>query len=59
MTVRWVFAALHLGMVAGEMTLPHPTAHARLAAYELSSARYRLPLRAGQRAALCAPRPRA
>src|SRR6185436_4871058 len=46
---RWlaVGAALHLAMVAGEMTLPHPTAHARLAAWELASGRYRVPFRAG------------
>ncbi len=34
-------------MVAGEMTLPHPTAHARLAAYEMASGRYRVAFRAG------------
>ncbi|HXT20609.1 MAG TPA: 4Fe-4S dicluster domain-containing protein [Thermoanaerobaculia bacterium] len=40
---RWlaIGAALHLAMVAGEMTLPHPTAHARLAAHELARGRYR------------------
>jgi DMSO reductase anchor subunit len=29
------------------MTLPHPTAHARLAAFELSRGRYRVAFRAG------------
>jgi len=46
---RWlaVGAAIHLAMVAGEITLPHPTAHARLAAFELASGRYRVAFRAG------------
>jgi Fe-S-cluster-containing dehydrogenase component/formate-dependent nitrite reductase membrane component NrfD len=46
---RWlaIAVALHLAMVAGEMTLPHPTAHARLAAYELHGGRYRVAFRAG------------
>lgn len=46
---RWLAlgAALHLAMVAGEMTLPHPTAHARLAAYELGRGRYRVAFGAG------------
>ena len=34
-------AAAHLLLVAGEITLPHVTAHARLAAHELSRGRYR------------------
>jgi Fe-S-cluster-containing dehydrogenase component/formate-dependent nitrite reductase membrane component NrfD len=34
-------AALHLLMVAGEVTLPHSTAHARLATREMVSGRYR------------------
>lgn len=33
--------ALHLLLVAGEVTLTHPTAHARLAVWELTSGRYR------------------
>jgi Fe-S-cluster-containing dehydrogenase component len=33
-------AAAHLLMVAGEMTLSHPTAHARLAAEEMTRGRY-------------------
>jgi formate-dependent nitrite reductase membrane component NrfD len=37
----------HLLMVAGEASLPHPTAHARLAAHEMTSGRYRLPFRVG------------
>ncbi len=46
---RWlaIGVALHLAMVAGEMTLPHPTAHARLAAHELASGRYRVAFRIG------------
>jgi Fe-S-cluster-containing dehydrogenase component/formate-dependent nitrite reductase membrane component NrfD len=46
---RWlaIGGALHLAMVAGEMTLPHPTAHARLAAHELAGGRYRIAFRAG------------
>jgi Fe-S-cluster-containing dehydrogenase component/formate-dependent nitrite reductase membrane component NrfD len=46
---RWlaIGAALHLAMVAGEMTLPHPTAHARLAAFELAGGRYRVAFRTG------------
>jgi ferredoxin len=36
-------AAAHLLLVAGEITLPHVTAHARLAAHELSRGRYRRP----------------
>lgn len=35
-----VAAALHLLLVAGEMTLTHPTAHAHLAAAEMSRGRY-------------------
>ena len=40
----WVLAAsaaLHLLVVAGEMTLTHATAHARLAAHEMTGGRYR------------------
>jgi hypothetical protein len=40
----WVLAAsalAHLLLVAGEATLPHPTAHARLAAWEMTAGRYR------------------
>ena len=36
-------AAAHLLLAAGEITLPHVTAHARLAAHELSRGRYRRP----------------
>jgi Fe-S-cluster-containing dehydrogenase component/formate-dependent nitrite reductase membrane component NrfD len=39
----WVLAgacAVHLLLVAGELTLAHPTAHARLAAWEMSRGRY-------------------
>jgi hypothetical protein len=32
--------AAHLLMVAGEVTLAHPTAHARLAAHEMTRGRY-------------------
>jgi Fe-S-cluster-containing dehydrogenase component/formate-dependent nitrite reductase membrane component NrfD len=57
---RWlaIGAALHLLMVLGEATLPHPTAHARLAAHELTGGRYRVTFRAGfvlVAAALVAP----
>lgn len=40
----WVLAGstfLHLLLVAGEITLPHGTAHARLAVYEMVRGRYR------------------
>ena len=33
-------AAIHLLMVAGEITLTHPTAHARLAAHEMTGGHY-------------------
>ncbi|HTX27405.1 MAG TPA: 4Fe-4S dicluster domain-containing protein [Streptosporangiaceae bacterium] len=36
-------AAAHLLLVAGEVTLPHVTAHARLAAEEMSRGKYRRP----------------
>jgi Fe-S-cluster-containing dehydrogenase component/formate-dependent nitrite reductase membrane component NrfD len=35
-------SAAHLLMVAGELTLTHPTAHARLAVWEMTRGRYRL-----------------
>jgi Fe-S-cluster-containing dehydrogenase component/formate-dependent nitrite reductase membrane component NrfD len=41
--LEWILAGtalVHLVMVAGEVTLTHPTAHARLAARELSRGRY-------------------
>ncbi len=40
----WMLAGAcltHLLLVAGEVTLPHPTAHARLAAHELTAGRFR------------------
>jgi len=37
-----VAAGLHLLLVAGEMTLTHPTAHAHLAAWEMRRGRYAL-----------------
>jgi len=46
----WVLAGaglVHLLMVAGEVTLTHPTAHARLAAREMTSGRYATWFRAG------------
>jgi hypothetical protein len=36
-----VAAATHLALVAGEITLPHVTAHARMATRELTRGRYR------------------
>ena len=48
--LAWIVAvasAVHLLMIVGELTLPHPTAHARTAAYELTSGRFRMPFRAG------------
>jgi Fe-S-cluster-containing dehydrogenase component/formate-dependent nitrite reductase membrane component NrfD len=48
--LAWVLvgsSVVHLLMVAGELTLPHPTAHARTAAHELTSGRFRVPFRAG------------
>jgi hypothetical protein len=41
--LAWVLAGAavaHLLMVAGEVTLAHPTAHARLAAWEMTHGRY-------------------
>ncbi|MGQ0568506.1 MAG: 4Fe-4S dicluster domain-containing protein [Armatimonadota bacterium] len=38
---------IHLLMLAGESTLPHATAHARLAAWEMIRGRYRTPFWAG------------
>jgi Fe-S-cluster-containing dehydrogenase component len=40
-------AAVHLALVAGEITTPHVTAHARLAVHELSRGRYRTPFGTG------------
>jgi Ni/Fe-hydrogenase subunit HybB-like protein len=48
--LAWIVATtslLHLLMVLGELTLPHPTAHARTAAHELTSGRFATPFRAG------------
>lgn len=42
-TLEWILAATcaaHLLLLAGEATLTHPTAHARLAAWEMVSGRY-------------------
>ena len=38
---------VHLLLVAGEATITHPTAHARLAAHEMTRGRYRLFFRTG------------
>ncbi|MFM7718289.1 MAG: 4Fe-4S dicluster domain-containing protein [Actinomycetota bacterium] len=46
----WVLSVasiVHLAFVAGEVALPHPTAHARLAAHEMTSGRYAWFFRAG------------
>ncbi|HEV2912049.1 MAG TPA: 4Fe-4S dicluster domain-containing protein [Pyrinomonadaceae bacterium] len=51
----WILAAsslLHLLMVWGEITLTHPTAHARLALWEMVRNRYRAFFRAGVALAL-------
>jgi Fe-S-cluster-containing dehydrogenase component/formate-dependent nitrite reductase membrane component NrfD len=48
--LAWVLAAAaaaHLLMVAGEVTLAHPTAHARLAAWEMTHGRYARWFRSG------------
>ena len=42
-----VATIVHLLLVAAEVTMPHPTAHARLAARELTRGRFRLPFLAG------------
>jgi Ni/Fe-hydrogenase subunit HybB-like protein len=50
--------ALHLFFVTGEIALPHATAHARLAAWEMTAGRYRIWSRLGavlSIAALAAP----
>ena len=44
----------HLGFVLGEVTLPHPTAHAALAAHEMTGGRYRGWFRVGILASLAA-----
>lgn len=44
LAATWVFAAsslLHLLMIWGEVSLTHPTAHARLAIWEMVNGRYR------------------
>jgi formate-dependent nitrite reductase membrane component NrfD len=44
-TLLWILGAsniLHLLMICGEVTLPHPTAHARLAVWEMMRNRYRV-----------------
>jgi Fe-S-cluster-containing dehydrogenase component/formate-dependent nitrite reductase membrane component NrfD len=38
---------LHLLLLAGDVTMTHATAHARLAAWEMTSGRYAAPFRAG------------
>jgi Fe-S-cluster-containing dehydrogenase component/formate-dependent nitrite reductase membrane component NrfD len=46
----WVLvatSAAHLLMILGEVTLPHGTAHARMAAHELVSGRFATPFRVG------------
>jgi formate-dependent nitrite reductase membrane component NrfD len=48
--LAWIVATtslLHLLLVLGELTLPHPTAHARTAAHELHSGRFATPFRVG------------
>jgi Fe-S-cluster-containing dehydrogenase component len=40
-------AAVHLLLVLGEVTMPHPTAHAHLATWEMTRGRYRRPFRLG------------
>jgi Fe-S-cluster-containing dehydrogenase component/formate-dependent nitrite reductase membrane component NrfD len=40
-------AAVHLLMILGEVTLPHPTAHARTAVHNLTSGRFKVPFRTG------------
>ena len=37
-----VFSILHLLLILGEMTLTHSTEHARLAAHEMTSGRYKV-----------------
>ena len=38
-----VAAAAHVALVAGEISMPHVTAHARLATHEMTMGRYRIP----------------
>jgi formate-dependent nitrite reductase membrane component NrfD/ferredoxin len=48
--LAWIVAvssAVHLLMILGEVTLPHPTAHARTAAHNLTSGKFRVPYRVG------------
>ncbi len=45
--VLGISALIHLLFVAGEMSLAHPTAHARLAAHEMYAGRYRVPFWTG------------
>ena len=50
---------VHLLLVAGEATITHPTAHARLAAREMTRGRYRRYFRAGIALQAAGPRWRA
>jgi hypothetical protein len=43
MVILAVSAAVHLALVAGEIALPHVTAHARLAVQEMTLGKYRRP----------------
>jgi Fe-S-cluster-containing dehydrogenase component/formate-dependent nitrite reductase membrane component NrfD len=55
--LAWVLAGaagVHLLMVAGEVTLAHPTAHARLAAREMTGGRYAAWFRSGVVLVACA-----
>jgi Fe-S-cluster-containing dehydrogenase component/formate-dependent nitrite reductase membrane component NrfD len=48
--LAWVLAGsslVHVLLIAGEVSLPHPTAHARTAAHELTSGRFKVPFRVG------------
>lgn len=42
-----VVTGIHLALIAGEALMPHPTAHARLAAHELVRGRFSVPFAAG------------
>jgi len=42
-----IFSAIHLLMVWGEVSLTHPTAHARLAIWEMVKGRYKNDFRIG------------
>jgi Fe-S-cluster-containing dehydrogenase component/formate-dependent nitrite reductase membrane component NrfD len=46
-TILLVATIVHLALIAAEVWMPHPTAHARLAAREMTRGKFRVPFLAG------------